>query len=43
MTAGTTIVDLKGYLGKPNNAKVCLDIDQQLFREWLLDSLRKCN
>lgn len=43
MTAGTTIVDLKGYLGRPNNAKVCLDIDQQLFREWLLDSLRKCN
>lgn len=43
MTAGATIVDLKGYLKKPNNAKVCVDIDQQLFREWLLDSLRKCN
>ncbi|WP_106769322.1 ribonucleoside hydrolase RihC [Paenibacillus faecalis] len=43
MTTGATIVDLKGYLNKPNNAKVCVDVDQQLFREWLLDSLRKCN
>lgn len=43
MTAGATIVDLKGYLKQPNNAKVCVDIDQQLFREWLLDSLSKCN
>lgn len=43
MTAGTTIVDLKGYLGKPNNARVCLDIDQEAFRAWLIESLRKCN
>ncbi|WP_106769318.1 ribonucleoside hydrolase RihC [Paenibacillus faecalis] len=43
MTTGATIVDLKGYLNKPNNAKVCVDVDQQLFRDWLLDSLRKCN
>ena len=43
MTAGTTVVDLKGYLGKPSNAKVCIDVDPERFREWLLDSLRKCN
>ncbi|MBR2566262.1 MAG: ribonucleoside hydrolase RihC [Paenibacillus sp.] len=43
LTAGTTVVDLKGYLGKPSNAKVCIDVDPERFREWLLDSLRKCN
>jgi non-specific riboncleoside hydrolase len=43
LTAGVTLVDLKGYLGKPNNAKVCMDIDSSAFRTWLLDSLRKCN
>lgn len=43
LTAGATIVDLKGYLNKPNNAKVLLDIDSQMFREWLLDSLAKCD
>jgi len=43
LTAGTTVVDLKGYLNKPHNAKVCIDVDQDRFRVWLLDSLRKCN
>lgn len=42
MTAGCTLVDLKGYLGKPNNAKVCMDIDQEMFRSWFLESMRKC-
>lgn len=42
MTAGCTLVDLKGYLGKPNNAKVCMDIDQEMFRSWFLDSIAKC-
>lgn len=42
MTAGCTLVDLKGYLGKPNNAKVCMDIDQEMFRMWFLDSIAKC-
>lgn len=43
MTSGCTVVDLKGYLGQPNNGKVCLDIDQVMFKEWLLDGLSKCN
>ncbi len=43
MTAGCTLVDLKGYLNKPNNAKVCMDIDQDKFREWFKESIRKCN
>lgn len=42
MTAGCTLVDLKGYLGKPNNAKVCMDIHQEMFRAWFLDSIAKC-
>ncbi|OKL37816.1 ribonucleoside hydrolase RihC [Domibacillus mangrovi] len=42
LTTGCTVVDLKGYLGKPNNAKVCVDINPQMFKEWLLESLKKC-
>jgi len=43
MTTGCTIVDLKGYLGKPHNAKVCIDIDPHMFKQWFMDSLKKCN
>ncbi|WP_088549793.1 ribonucleoside hydrolase RihC [Paenibacillus aquistagni] len=43
LTAGCTVVDLKGYLKKPNNAKVCLDIDTVMFKEWFMDSLKKCD
>ena len=42
MTAGCTLVDLKGYLGKPHNAKVCMDIDQDRFRTWFLNGIEKC-
>lgn len=42
MTAGCTLVDLKGYLGKPNNAKVCMSINQKLFRTWFLDCIARC-
>lgn len=37
LTAGCTLVDLKGYLGKPANATVCTDIDVQAFRTWFVD------
>lgn len=43
MTTGCTVVDLKGYLGKTNNAKVCVDIDPQMFKQWFMESLKKCN
>lgn len=43
MTAGCTVVDFKGYLGKANNAKVCVDIDQQMFKQWFMEGLSKCN
>lgn len=42
-TAGTTLVDLKGYLKKEPNATVCLDINASMFSEWLLNALSKCN
>ncbi|MBD8500388.1 MULTISPECIES: ribonucleoside hydrolase RihC [Paenibacillus] len=43
LTAGCTVVDLKGYLKKPNNAKVCLDLDPQMFKEWFIDSFKACD
>ena len=42
MTAGCTLVDLKGYLGQPHNAKVCMDIDQEMFRAWFLECIGRC-
>lgn len=42
MTAGCTLVDLKGYLGQPDNATVCLDIDLQSFRKWFLERMGRC-
>ncbi|ABX42188.1 ribonucleoside hydrolase RihC [Lachnoclostridium phytofermentans] len=43
MTAGCTVVDLKGYLKQSNNAKVCIDVDADKFRKWFKESIRKCN
>lgn len=42
MTAGCTLVDLKGYLHQPNNATVCMNIDQNMFRKWFLSGIEKC-
>lgn len=42
MTAGCTLVDLKGYLGQPHNAQVCMDIDQEMFRSWFLECIGRC-
>lgn len=42
MTAGCTVVDLKGYLGKESNAKVCIDIDGEKFRNWFCEAISKC-
>ncbi|MVO99944.1 ribonucleoside hydrolase RihC [Paenibacillus lutrae] len=43
LTTGCTVVDLKGYLGKASNAKVCVDLDPQMFKLWFMESLKKCN
>ncbi|KMT21051.1 ribonucleoside hydrolase RihC [Clostridium cylindrosporum] len=41
LTRGCTVVDLKGYLKREPNMKVCLDIDQDMFKEWFLDQISK--
>jgi len=43
LTSGCTVVDLKGYLGKNSNAKVCVDIDPHMFKTWFMEGLSKCN
>ncbi|MEK3888388.1 ribonucleoside hydrolase RihC [Bacillus sp. FSL K6-3431] len=43
MTSGCTVVDIKGYLKQPNNAKVCIDIDPVIFKDWFMESLSRCN
>lgn len=42
MTAGCTVVDLKGYLHREPNARVCVDIDGEKFREWFKRAMAKC-
>lgn len=42
MTAGCTVVDLRGYLHKEPNAKVCIDIDGEKFRVWFKNAIAKC-
>lgn len=41
-TKGATAVDLRGYLGKDNNAKVTVDINADEFKTWFLDEINKC-
>ncbi|MEI5994063.1 ribonucleoside hydrolase RihC [Candidatus Enterococcus mansonii] len=43
LTAGATLVDLDGYLGKSANCRVCTDIDAEQFRQWFLDAIKKCD
>jgi non-specific riboncleoside hydrolase len=42
MTAGCTLVDLKGYLKKQPNVTVCMEIDKEKFREWFVDAIASC-
>jgi len=41
-TSGVTVIDLKNYLKRSANALVCVDIKQEMFKDWLLESLEKC-
>lgn len=43
MTAGATLVDLKGYLGMEPNCDVAVDIDADAFSSFLLQQLERCN
>ena len=42
MTTGCTVVDLRGYLKKEPNTKVCMDIDGEKFRKWFKESIARC-
>lgn len=42
MTRGCTVVDLKNYMKKEPNVKVCMDIDGEKFRTWFLKYVGKC-
>lgn len=38
-TAGTTVVDIEGRLGKSPNVQVALEIDVAGFQQWVADVL----
>lgn len=40
-TAGFTVVDFNGYYGKKINANICIDIDVEKFRMWIIDALKR--
>ena len=42
LTAGTTVVDLKHHYDQQPNVKVALDLDDQAFKKWLIESLSEC-
>ncbi|GKX57903.1 ribonucleoside hydrolase RihC [Leminorella grimontii] len=42
-TSGATVIDLKASLGKAANCKVCVDIDEELFKAWFLAALKRCH
>lgn len=41
-TSGCTVIDLRGYLKRPANAKVCVDLDSGMFKQWFMTSLESC-
>lgn len=43
LTAGCTVVDLKGYLGEPPNALVTTGVNASHFEDWFIDMIRRCN
>lgn len=38
-TAGASLIDLKGYLGKPDNASVATNVDSEKFESWFVDAI----
>lgn len=42
LTAGCTVVDLKGYLKREPNATVTVDVDAERFCEWFMDGIARC-
>ncbi len=41
-TSGCSVVDLKGYLKQNPNVYVCVDINPDMFKSWLMESVKKC-
>lgn len=41
LTYGCVVADLRGKLGKPNNATVCIDVNPEEFSKWLVETLKK--
>lgn len=42
LTAGCSVVDLKGYLKQEPNCTVCVDIDADAFKSWFMESVKEC-
>ncbi|EHO50234.1 putative cytidine/uridine-specific hydrolase [Lentilactobacillus kisonensis F0435] len=40
-TAGASLMDLKGYLGMPNNARVATNVDTKQFEDWFVKEIAK--
>lgn len=40
-TAGSAVVDIDNFCGKPENARVCMEIDNDNFKKWFADILKK--
>ena len=41
-TSGATIIDLNNKLGKEKNCRVCVDVDENKFKEWFLHAISQC-
>lgn len=41
LTAGASLIDLKGYLNLPPNAEVAVNVDSKQFEEWFINSIAK--
>ncbi|MFD2391913.1 ribonucleoside hydrolase RihC [Enterococcus gallinarum] len=41
-TAGATIIDLNNKLGKDKNCRVCVDVDEDKFKDWFLQAISQC-
>ncbi len=39
LTAGASLIDLKGYLGLPSNAEVAINVDTKCFEDWFENSI----
>lgn len=41
LTAGASLIDLKGYLDLPANAEVAVSVDPKQFEEWFIEAIAK--